>query len=680
MHTVAIDFETYLIGEPDIIPKPVCLSWYDGENEGICVGMTEMHEFLQKILTDSTYYIVAHNMKFEALVIYEHFPLLREQLLSKLRLNHLICTKICEKLINNIRKKQTFSQSLAALVQQYFETDISEDKKNPDAWRLRYSELDGKVLSKWPAEAVKYALDDSIWAYRIWGIQKQLSPDYGLSVRSEVMLGLMAHIGILIDQDRVNLLEKEVKAILEPRYAQLVEAGLCSPPLGKLKPKKNMNEFREYCRSQFKNLEYTAKGTISTSRESLTRYAAEKQDDNLEAFLEISNYEKVETAFINNLKEANPYMRTEYNAVVSTGRTSSYKSKLYPTVNIQQMPRQVKGVTYDVRNCFRARPGHKLVSIDYAGLELAATAQQLFNFYGCSKMLNTLNSGTEPTDMHSQFAARIMSLKTHTKVTYDTFIEHKKEKEYAKYRQLAKPINLGFPGGIGYDTMRTLLFQSGIVPQLEVIKEAKNKDELFGYWRILSKEYNNLRIRQIGPKKFQLVVDELVQLKKELFELYPELGKFLNEGHKAFLTGETRWVKDDFGTWEEEEMYAYEVSGFKRNWCTYTALCNGFLMQSPSAIGAKTMVCDVMERYLTHKSVNILAFIHDEILFEVLDNGQKYGTIEDIAYQMIESMQSVLPDVRITVEASMMDYWSKSGGEYEKVFWQDPISEKKNKG
>jgi DNA polymerase-1 len=51
--------------------------------------------------------------------------------------------------------------SLALLVLRYFGIDISEDKKNPRAWRLRYGELEGAPISEWPADAVAYPKRDA---------------------------------------------------------------------------------------------------------------------------------------------------------------------------------------------------------------------------------------------------------------------------------------------------------------------------------------------------------------------------------------------------------------------------------------------------------------------------------------------------------------------------------------
>lgn len=319
---------------------------------------------------------------------------------------------------------------------------------------------------------------------------------------------------------------------------------------------------------------------------------------------------------------------------------------------------------------------YKLCSIDYSGLELASAASQLYKITGQRDMLDILNQGDEPVDMHSMLAYRFMNMKEKTNETYESFVKHKKEPLYKKYRQLAKPINLGFPGGIGYDTMRTLLARDGIYPKLKVLNSAKYEEPLQRNASVLRKKGYPIRVRQIARHNFELIYDELVALKDELFNLYPDLKNFLNDGHKQFLTGESKQMKNEFGEWETEEMYSYQIEDFERSWCTYTQLCNGILMQSPSAIGAKRAVIKVMEEFADTNVIIPQAFIHDEILFEIKECPQMYSLIQDVAEIMLIEMSTILTESRIACEAELMDHWKKSGGDWSCVYWMEPHTTK----
>jgi DNA polymerase I-like protein with 3'-5' exonuclease and polymerase domains len=389
-----------------------------------------MEAFLLKLL-QSREKVVAHNMSFEANVIDIHFPKLRNLLYSKIDRNELICTKVYEQLLDNTRKKPLSRFSLADLVKSYFKKNIFESKKDPNSWRLRYSELDGVDLDDWPQEAKDYAIEDSVWAYKVYKEQQNIPIDISLTVAADIYLNKMAANGILIDKTRVFKLEKEIEEKLYPKYMHLVAKDLVSKDMLTGKIKKNMKEFRQYLSDNVSNIERTAKGNIATSTESLTRYLSEAEGDLkevLEDFLYIMKYEKIQTAFINRLKEANPYIRTQYRAAVSSGRTSSFTSKAYPSVNMQQMPRKVEDVTWDIRNCFIPREGFKLCSIDYSGLELTSTAHQLYKLTGKTSMRDKINQGEQPVDMHSILAYRIMNIKEKSKETYSSFFANKKSR------------------------------------------------------------------------------------------------------------------------------------------------------------------------------------------------------------------------------------------------------------
>jgi len=331
-------------------------------------------------------------------------------------------------------------------------------------------------------------------------------------------------------------------------------------------------------------------------------------------------------------------------------------------------------ITWDIRNCFIPRPGYKICTIDYSGLELACTAYQLYKITGKRNMLDILNQGYEPIDPHSMLAYRFMNMKEGVNETYESFVQHKKENLYKQYRQLAKPINLGFPGGIGYDTMRIVLSRYEIFPKLKVLSKAKKEEYLQGKMMILKKKGYPVRIRQVAKNLFELVYDELVALKDEMFSLYPDLKYFLNEGHKDFLTGKTKQIKNEFGEWKTEPMYSFEIEGFKRDWCTYTQFCNGILMQSGSAIGAKKATIKVMERFGDTDLLIPQAMIHDEILSEVKECPQMYDLIEEKASIMLRSMQSIFPESRFACEAGFNNCWDKSKTEWSKIYWIEPHS------
>jgi DNA polymerase I-like protein with 3'-5' exonuclease and polymerase domains len=651
----AIDYESYLIGNGSIFPKPVCLSAYDG-SQTFLFNRADTEAYLKENI--NKHLIVAHNAVFECGVTVTHYPQLAEQVFEALDNGLIYCTKINEALWNVQREKPLNKLSLADLVQHYFSKDISDTKTDPEAWRLRYSELDDIPISEWPETARQYAIDDSIWAYKIKKCQKYI--DQTLTLKSAVYLNLQGATGFTIDPQRVNKLEEEIWEYLTPRYDFLVQEGFCDYMPKQKKPRKQVKKIKEYIESLNLELMYTDKGSTATSAEALSFYNNQIDDKVLKVYSELSKYETILSTYVNNIK-GNDIIYSQYSTTLNTGRTSSSKSKLFSSCNIQNVPRKVDNVTYDVRNCFVARPGFKICSIDYSGLELCSAAHQLYTTLGYSQMRAALNEGDKPTDMHSKLAAKIKG------INYEEFILNKQA--FKEDRQKAKPINLGFPGGIGYDTMRYLMWKDGITTRYEILERAARKTDLYYYLTMLAAP--DIRIKRTGKYEYSLVQDELILLKKYMFELYPDLEQFLKDTHNRFLTGKHKHVKNDFGEWEDEPMYSYSTHGFKRDWCTYTALCNGFLMQTPSAIGAKNAMCKLIREFYNHPDVIPQAFIHDEAVVEVREDKTEEH-LKRISEILIDGMHEKLPSVRMTVEAEVCGpYWRKSGGEWSKTYWKN---------
>lgn len=735
MSYLGFDYETFLIDENQPNPKPVCLAYYylsnGQEKNDLIVGLDNMQEFMLKILNKDGLTLLAHNATFDNLVTYTHFNKeVKEALVRKLQKGEIICTQIQQIFIDNLKYRRVKKYDLATLVKHYFKKDITAGK-GEDAWRTRYSELVDTPKEKWPQEAIDYALDDAKWVYRLY-TEKQhehVSIDHQQAVEAAFYLNLAGSDGMNIDTTKVDILEKEINELQNPSYAYLHKKGMITissieenqafvqakksmrqankknkeyweftpeylqyikefkipyedlkKKLSSYKIKKNQAKYIEYLNIKLPKEQQivTAKGNLSVTKDSMNTYMSSVEDEDVKAviqsFLNIAMYDNIKSSFVKRLKN-NKLIRTTYKAVVNSGRTSSSGSKLYPSVNIQQMPREVPNVTYDIRNCFKAKEGYKIVSIDYSGLELISTAYRLHAIGVGSYMLNLLNKGDTPSDLHSILANKLRNTKLKTSITAEEFIKHKKEKGWAEYRQLAKPINLGFPGGIGYDNMRNILAASGIYPKIKVLCTSNNEFLLMKKAKELRGLGKPVRVRQVAFDKYQLIYDELVDIKRQMFQLYPDLQKFLTEGHISYTNGKKIRVKNEFGKLKEEELYNYSVNDFTRKDVKYTQVCNGFLMQTPSAIGAKNAFIECSRNFLFDENIQVKAFIHDEILFEIKDNDKIHENVKKCAEIMINSMQKVIKNVRIAVEAEICgDYWRKAGGEWDRAYWKNANS------
>jgi hypothetical protein len=346
---VAVDYETHLMDEQSgLAPRPVCLSYYDGKTEGLVVGLKEIEEYLHHML-DTYDTMIAHNVMFEMCVTYEHFLSVREKLKKAIKDQRFICTKLYEQHINaGFRANKSFMTSygkvlgkvnLAALVEHYYHVDISEAKTDPNAWRLRYSELDGVPRSNWPIEAVNYAIMDSVWAYRIY--QKQMIRQLKSvkeAVECEIWLNLAANKGMNIDTSRVKQLEQEVLDAIAPARQFLIDSGICYYDKNGEFCKKD-KELREHIEEIVAVPRKTGKGNIIIRSEMLEEYAGQTQDKILLNYMQVKKLEKVLTTYLSRMTQDT--VRTQYSAGKETNRTSTSVRAPFLLLGVQQMPRQM---------------------------------------------------------------------------------------------------------------------------------------------------------------------------------------------------------------------------------------------------------------------------------------------------------------------------------------------------
>lgn len=411
-------------------------------------------------------------------------------------------------------------------------------------------------------------------------------------------------------------------------------------------------------------------GQVSTDAEVIADLAA--FDPVLAEYDHWSSLQKMMTNELPRLDEAVAHggtMHPGFEELKKTSRTSSRRSKFYPSTNIQQIARmfevehpcegcvgkecpRCKGegkwkVKIEPRNAYIARPGWLLASVDYSTLELVTAAQQVYKTVGYSVMRDKLVKGF---DLHGWFAGVLCRSTDHdfSALCHAALGEQavdpdavsrlfdqlkrgsKPEKEYHKAkRQFAKSPNLALPGGMG---ARTLV--------------------------------------SYAKKTYGVLFDSLEQAKtvKDLWlSTFPEFNDYFS------------WVKRDCRDREHsepgEQRYAYwSPLGTYRANCYFTECANGYALQTPSAEGAKLAMVDVARACFDPTLGSCLygcfplAFIHDEMIVEVPDDRWAPERTAEIERLMVKAMERICPDVPVKAEPTLMRKWSK-GASY--VKWDD---------
>jgi len=390
----------------------------------------------------------------------------------------------------------------------------------------------------------------------------------------------------------------------------------------------------------------TETGKVATGKEVLAELYG--LDDLLASYRERAALVKLKTSYFPQLhwppgleNPAAERVHPKYNALMKTSRVSSSgnrkgKPAYYPSVNIQQAdPR--------IREVYVAPPGQVMVSCDFSSIDLVCFAQTLLGIYGESVLAEQINAGINPhTKLGSSLAYRevpefrellgstlvdpflgFLSLKPGTPEVLPTYTLRGKPASFFKYwRTGAKPIGLGFPGGLGPRTM--VSFAAGYGMHL-TIKKATEYREI---WR----------------------------------EEYPFAARYLKEWVPQQVYKRTTNAEG-----ERRALHEYESPlGTRRRGCTYTQCANGNALQTPAAEGMKLAMCLVGEACHNPElesellDCRIAANMHDELLVLIPDDERKHERAMEISRLMVAGQRIVTPDVRVEAEPVIMRRWDKN--------------------
>lgn len=385
-------------------------------------------------------------------------------------------------------------------------------------------------------------------------------------------------------------------------------------------------------------------GQLSINSDWLAEYAS--RDPVLSQYKHRQNLQKIVTTEIPRMKLngviAN-VVHPQYDCLKETGRTSSYssKSKEYASFNCQNVDPRVK-------NCYVARPGYVLFSCDYSQMELGTLAQTCYRLFSYSVLRDKINAGV---DVHAYTGAQLMMAMsgkvvfedcrgqaiTDKDAIFDNFMVFKTGTEaqqslYKHWRKFAKPVNLGYPGGLGPATFVTYA---------------------------ASEQYG-----------VTVTKEEAHQLRDLWKATYPEMIDYFKYINRNCLDPHNKGFDSKTNT--EYDLYAYDTPyGMHRAGCDYCACANGLGLQSPSAEGALTALinlipacydtrkCDILSPDNLGPTVRPWGFVHDEFVGEIREDSLAHERVAEIQRIMIEGMRIVTPDVVAKANACLMRKWDK---------------------
>jgi len=662
---IAVDTETHRIKEKNIAPKIVCftVAYKKGKSIYAFLKSNAEQDFSSTIDeifdVDAEHHIGFANAAFDLGVFACSYPSLIPNIFKMLEQGRIHDIIIRQKLMDlsthGHMKSYTTSEgvvinmsyALSSLEKRYLGVSRSAEKEDQDSWRLNYHELDGIHSEEWPEEAIKYAKEDAINTLRILYHQEEqaIKQPGENSIRTETFqvgvdfcLFLATIKGMAIDEEARDQIKEQIEKDTEPLNQALIDIGILRPEEPPRAYKNNPGKFTKgkkesvdtsvladlivsTCKKNDLPLSYTPTGRIAASEEVLEDLV--EHNNHIDAYVERQKTRKIITTEIPRMDSY--IIHFPFWILKETGRTSSSASKLYPSANGQNIdPR--------VRQCYQARPGMVLCSVDYSYLELCTLAQTVWKLFDFSILKEIICAGVDP---HAFLGAQLAyALDTNFNIVcsgrkatradeiYEAFILCKDTANqqpiqdfFKKYRTFAKPTGLGYPGGLGPKTF---------------IKFAK------------------------GNYGIRIDLDTATRLREVWFDTFPEMRDYFD------------WIQSSCTDPNHHDKFAYvSPLGMYRANCAFTSACNGKALQTPAAEGAKLAIWNVQRACFDPEEKSLLYgcylvnFLHDELIVEMPDDKRVERRANEISRLMVVSMEEICKDVPIKAEPTLMYRWDK---------------------
>lgn len=677
---VSFDLETELIAPGRSAPKIVCGAFWDG---------AKMHTYerrrllpmLAEAIRDPSTVWVNQNIAFDFAALVNARPDLMDDVWRLYREGRVYCTQVAEKL-KQIAEGGNGKTSLFDMVFRYFKVRMV-GKKEADAWRFRYSELEGLDIEDYPAAARDYVADDVVWALKVAQAQKGAKlPTFHKQVAADWAFYLMGAYGNRVDPWMAKHLKSYVQAKVIEDSDYLKAYGIFRPDGSEDKRKVKtlvVEDYGSYVKDGWRayndgsqhfvrdlqarvnkveelkkayadlaqgevdidllkmlcslttpeRIPFTAKGSVQTSKTVLKGSSSKLLQRRAEAGV----LKKIWEQYVPLLARGTTYpINPRWNVLVNSGRSSCGNPNLQ---NLPQLP--------GVREAFVPhREGYVFIASDYSTAELRSLAEVCYRVLGYSVLGDTIKAGKDP---HVVFAADLLG------VSYVEAVARVAAGEAlaTAFRKLAKAFNFGLPGGLGAETFIVFARGMGIIVADYAPAE---------YWpsKVVDLEADEETKTAVGILYFKEF------LKPRWLQTYPEIRDYFN--YMGKIT-QAPWGCSDEEKQAHRVVYEHPVTGFIRGDVQYCSGCN-HNFQHLTAAGAKDALVQVAyECYADKSSIlygcRLAAFIHDEIVMEASEAIAHEAALR-LERIMKDCMDVYTPNCPSETDAHIMRRWRKKAG------------------
>lgn len=724
---VAVDTETEALTASHEIPRLALASASAGGQANCLIHPDQLGEF---VLAHAGAHFVFHNVAFDFWVVDRHLlecdqEAARRAWWEACDQNRMHDTMLLDMLIELARQdSDPRPRDLAAVGARYARLELRKD----DPYRTRYAETIGMDWADLEEGFFSYAVKDAIATYHAYrrmdlearGLMHEYSkhcPDIGddaaqkfgplseaIQVKAAVALEQVSRSGMHLDLGAVRVAEADLRARLDAAVADL--RRIC-PDLYKTRLDPATKQWvvshnpktQTPCRSDhalqrqlaqvlddvFRDtgrrlpVPRTPTGRLSQSLKEWAEYAT------LHPFLEdwarVGELTKL-CQFFGGLRES--LVHPGYRCLLRTGRTSCSGP------NIQQIPRDGQ-----LRHAFVPSPGHFLLAVDYSFVELVTLAAVCRRRYGRSVLAEVISKQVDP---HAYTAALILGK------PLDDFMAWKDSSEaaegprtggdevavtrgeqYKRWRQAAKAINFGTPGGLGAARLVDYARQT--------YKTGMTLEQARTFREKLTREIYPELDRYLAEDGMALLAGNLRTPVRELWDEFDRKGT----RHPAVVGGLRNVVR---GRAAKADGKPYSPAYVNRVWEGLARLCQDpevrTLLQSRQGseelcdrlfgTGVATLTGRIRGRVgyaqarntpfqglasdgaklalwrLVREGFRVVGFVHDELLVELPDEGGfvSAAIVERVKEIMCRSMAEVLlTDIPVQCEATLSSCWSK---------------------
>ena len=597
----AFDTETHLI-EPGLLAPPiVCLQWQDEGTSPAILHRAHARPVIEGWLQADNV-LVGHNVAYDMGVIAAQWPDLMPAIFRKYDRDEVTDTKIRDQVLQIAKgeyRSYLGSDGEFHAINYTLEALTRRHcgvQLEKDIWRLRYSEFDNEPdTSKWPQGARDYALSDAFYTLACYQRQEELAASTGRPLFSDQFRQARAAFALHLSSCwGLHTDPEAVETVAAGLEAECAELVADLCRAGIVRPDGTADTKAAMALME---KECLAEGLpIGRTKGGAVSLSSEACDRFPEESImgQYSRFLKVRKTLANDIAMLRKGCDVPIQPRYDIADTFRTTCS---GPNIQAVNRGA-----GIRECFIPREGCVFIAADYSALELHTRAVWCLERVGFSRLAERLNAGI---DVHSEMASKMLHM------SYDDVKAgiKAKDKTCRDARQAAKAINFGYPGGLG---------------AAKFVAYAKNS---YG-----------VTITEAEAHRFKAM----------WLESDPEMVEYFRMASALVAGGDTG---------EEEALF---VSRWRRS--RYTSLCNG-RFQGLGADAAKEALWRVTRACYTEPASplygsHVVAFVHDEIIVEIVEGVAHEGLIE-LERLMTEGANMYLHRVPVHTEGVCMRRWSK---------------------